>query len=79
MSAQITPFIGASIIVTSITLFSKEGFGSYGDLAVQLVLLPLLTYLGHKFQDCIGIGGEHQEEKKNEGNYEKQVDSHDRL
>jgi hypothetical protein len=72
------------MIATSITFFTmdssgNETLGRWATLGIQLACIVVFMLLGHKFQDSIGIGGDHHEEKKNEGHYEKQVDSHDRL
>ncbi len=80
-NAQLSAFVGANMIATSITLFTNDSLGVWGNLGVQLGCIVVFMFLGHKFQDSIGIGGDHHEEKKNEGDFHKPVetDHHDRL
>jgi hypothetical protein len=70
-NAQLSAFVGANMIATSITLFTDDSLGVWGNLGIQLACIVVFMFLGHKFQDSIGIGGDHHEEKKNEGHYEK--------
>ena len=48
------------MIATSVTLFTADAAGKWGNLGIQLGCIVVFMFLGHKFQDAIGIGGEHE-------------------
>jgi uncharacterized protein YcfJ len=82
-SALLSSFVGANMIATSITLFTADSLGLWGNLGIQLGCIVVFMFLGHKFQDAIGIGGEHHKEPRDDHfqaqTHHEENHHHDRL
>ena len=58
-----TAFLGANMIATSITLFTNDSMGVWGNLGVQVACIVVFGYAGHEVQHKLGFEKAHLEEK----------------
>ena len=58
-----TAFLGANMIATSITLFTNDSMGVWGNLGVQVACIVVFGYAGHQVQHKLGFEKAHLEEK----------------
>lgn len=58
-----TAFLGANMIATSITIFTADAMGVFGNLGVQFACIVVFGYAGHHVQHKLGFEKAHLEEK----------------
>lgn len=72
-----TAFLGANMIATSITLFTSDAFGLYGNFGIQAACIIVFGFAGHHVQKKLGYEKCHEESLKHAANEGKFLEHHD--
>jgi len=74
-----TAFLGSNMIATSITLFTNDSMGPWGNLGVQVACIVIFSIAGHHVQEKLGLEEKHHkkmETLKNKKNLSHGTDDH---
>lgn len=60
-----TAFLGSNMIATSITMFTNDRLGVWGNLGVQIACIVIFSIAGHHVQHRLGFEKKHHEKMEN--------------